>query len=290
MSQISSDLLDSLLETYRLAVRQDHPIAGYLLEVFKKAGIINNSADPENSLDLGLDCGTIQESRNRSDEDDDGRWITTENGHRVHLNGEGEPDKGNPHVVGAMTHGSGGEAAKPSSFGGQTSAAFSKAVKTAKENMAKTRPEVSWRVTAHTQEELDKEYPGAKLHTTPGGSTAAVTTDGDIISICKNPTDTVRGKDLIAMAVANGGKKLDSYSGNHAFYVKCGFEPVSWCQWDDQYAPDDWDLSKGCKREPVVFYKYTGNTSQYKTADDFFNAVPASEDYDTAMKTRDDTL
>jgi len=37
--------------------------------------------------------------------DDDGRWITTENGHRVHLNEEGEPDKGNPHVVDKMTDG-----------------------------------------------------------------------------------------------------------------------------------------------------------------------------------------
>lgn len=34
--------------------------------------------------------------------DDEGRWITTENGHHIHLNGEGEPDKGNKHVIAAM--------------------------------------------------------------------------------------------------------------------------------------------------------------------------------------------
>jgi len=34
--------------------------------------------------------------------DDEGRWITTENGHHVHLNEEGEPDKGNQHVLSAM--------------------------------------------------------------------------------------------------------------------------------------------------------------------------------------------
>ena len=39
----------------------------------------------------------------RKDADDDGRWITTENGHHVHINAEGEPDKGNPHVVDKMT-------------------------------------------------------------------------------------------------------------------------------------------------------------------------------------------
>lgn len=39
----------------------------------------------------------------RLDADDNkGQWITTENGHKVHLNEEGEPDKGNPRVVAAM--------------------------------------------------------------------------------------------------------------------------------------------------------------------------------------------
>lgn len=42
-------------------------------------------------------------SRMDADSDDDeGRWITTENGHKVHLNEEGEPDKGNPHVLEVM--------------------------------------------------------------------------------------------------------------------------------------------------------------------------------------------
>ena len=36
-------------------------------------------------------------------DDDEDRWITTENGHKVHLNEEGVPDKGNPHVIEAMT-------------------------------------------------------------------------------------------------------------------------------------------------------------------------------------------
>ena len=34
--------------------------------------------------------------------EDEGRWITTENGHHVHLNEEGEIDKGNPKVVAYM--------------------------------------------------------------------------------------------------------------------------------------------------------------------------------------------
>lgn len=35
-------------------------------------------------------------------DDDEGKWITTENNHKVHLNENGEPDKGNPHVIEAM--------------------------------------------------------------------------------------------------------------------------------------------------------------------------------------------
>lgn len=34
--------------------------------------------------------------------DDEGKWITTENGHKLHLNAKGEIDKGNPHVVNAI--------------------------------------------------------------------------------------------------------------------------------------------------------------------------------------------
>ena len=35
-------------------------------------------------------------------EDEEGRWVTTENDNRVHINEEGVPDKGNPYVLAAM--------------------------------------------------------------------------------------------------------------------------------------------------------------------------------------------
>lgn len=38
-------------------------------------------------------------------DEDDGRWITTEKGHRVHLNESGEPDLGNRHVLEKMQSG-----------------------------------------------------------------------------------------------------------------------------------------------------------------------------------------
>ena len=48
---------------------------------------------------------------------DSGRWVTTENDHKIHFNESGEPDKGNPHVIAAMKGGktngaSGGEVPK----------------------------------------------------------------------------------------------------------------------------------------------------------------------------------
>lgn len=47
----------------------------------------------------------------------------------------------------------------------------------------------------------------------------------------------------MAMAVANGGKTLDSYDGNIGFYMKCGFEPISACRFNPNYA-DGWQESK----------------------------------------------
>lgn len=170
-------------------------------------------------------------------------------------------------------------------FGGRSSKDFAADIATAK---ASVSPEKAWRVTAHTQDELDKDYQGAKLHTTSGGSTVAVSQDGDIISVCKKQGDKTTGRELLEMAIANGGTKLDSYAGNHGFYTKCGFEPISWCEFNQEYAPSDWNPELYDK-EPIVFYRYTGK--QYtESLDDFLARVPASKDYDEAQKTRDSHL
>ena len=98
--------------------------------------------------------------------------------------------------------------------------------------------------------------------------------------------DSVRGKQLIEYAVKNGGNKLDAYEGLFGFYTKCGFEPVSWCKLDEQYAPPDWRKGED-QPENIVFYKYTGNKSQYTDVDDLFAKVEASEDYGEAKNARD---
>lgn len=69
------------------------------------------------------------------------------------------------------------------------------------------------------------------------------------------------GHELLEEAVKAGGKKLDSFDGNFAFYLRNGFEPVSWTFFDENYTPKGW--MKGRDRpEPVVFFKYTGKKIQ----------------------------
>lgn len=257
----------------------------------------------------------------RTDADSDKiRWITTESGTHIPLGDEGEavggfakgqkfpsaksepskpasdtPEhkadpqhKSEPKASGSKES-SPAPAVAPKSFGSADALSFAKSLKTAYDKMEETAPEKAWRVTVHSQQELEEEYPGAKLHITDGGSTVAVTKDGDIISVCGNPGDKLRGKDLLKLAVENGGKKLDSYSGNHGFYVKCGFEAVSWCEFDEQYAPPGWVKGRD-KPEPVIFYKYTGQSNQSRNEQDIFNSIPASADYDAAQAARNQSI
>ena len=47
----------------------------------------------------------IKRARATMDANEKGRWITTEEGNHVHLDKNGKPDKGNPHVIKAMKSG-----------------------------------------------------------------------------------------------------------------------------------------------------------------------------------------
>lgn len=175
-----------------------------------------------------------------------------------------------------------------------------------------TVPENSrWRVTAYSEEEFKDWHSTATCYKTEYGSTFAID-NGDIISVCSAKSDYVSGKQLLQKAVEKGGTKLDSYDGNDIFYKKCGFEPVSWCKWDDAYAPGDWIAANGytqeswdamvksgktvsnselkvARKEDIVFYKYTGKQST-ESLGAFKNRVTASADYDTAYETRDKSI
>ena len=100
--------------------------------------------------------------------------------------------------------------------------------------------------------------------------------------------DDVKGWQLLKDAVKNGGIKLDSYSGNHKFYIRQGFEPISWCKFDENYVNPDWFKSDN-KPEDVIFYKYTGRINSIRL-EEFKKMIPASRDYDTAEAMRDRML
>ena len=158
-------------------------------------------------------------------------------------------------------------------------------------------PRNGWRVTGLTKSELAGWHSKAKLHVTDGGSTIAID-NGDIVAVCVGEGDGKggfqSGTSLLEFAVKNGGKKLDSYEGNHRFYAKNGFEPVSWCKWDAAYEDEarkqGWNPDEGDKREAIIFYKYVGKGKVSYGTDDlerFKREVPASSDYGAAQAKRD---
>lgn len=160
-----------------------------------------------------------------------------------------------------------------------------------------------WRVSSYYSED---DYKDMKMFKGTDGSTVAIH-DGDIVSVCTTKEAKIRGSQLLKTAVENGGNKLDAYAGIYGFYIKNGFEPVSWCKFDDEYASDEWkeannkkgistealnkipDRKLGVKREPIVFFKYTGKTNQ-PPLDEFLATVLPAKDYDTAMEQRDNSI
>ena len=194
---------------------------------------------------------------------------------------------------GIITTGSSGSGSyNPKAFKKTEPKTFLKTFHQAKAEVAKIKPEDAWRVDSSYTEE---DYADMDCYVTEGGSAVAVH-DGDIVSVCKNPNDkTCRGSDLLTHAVANGGTKLDAFSGLYGFYIKNGFEPVSWCEFDEEYAPPDWDKNRD-DPEPVIFFKYTG--AEYDQIvkkhgadkDDFISKVKVSAGYNAAKKVRDDSL
>lgn len=178
---------------------------------------------------------------------------------------------------------------KPTKLKQENESKFSATLKSAKDS----RPIMDkWRVDEHTAEQLKER--GCKCFSSSGGSTVAVDRDGDIISVCKKAGDkSVSGKDLLAEAVKMGGKKLDSFAGNHEFYAACGFEPIAYTPFNIDYAPDGWKDS-GCGQEEVIFYKYVGVGNVKNTDLETFlqhgKKFTGDDGYDKAMEYRNSKI
>ena len=159
---------------------------------------------------------------------------------------------------------------------------FTQAIKKAK---ASIDEEDAWRVSSPDSQEFDIEHPHARTFATKGGSTVAISQDGDIVGLCRNANDDISGSDLLKFAVENGGDRLDAFGKLWKFYAKNGFEPVSWTPFDEQYAPAGWKKGRD-KTEPVIFWKYTGEKPKYSSYNEFIESVKASASYDGARDAR----
>lgn len=79
--------------------------------------------------------------------------------------------------------------------------------------------------------------------TNDGLAGAAVTADGDIEAVFKNPASQIKraSAPLMLNAIENGGRKLDCYGiGLVNNYNTFGFEPVARVAWNPEYAPEGW--------------------------------------------------
>lgn len=147
---------------------------------------------------------------------------------------------------------------------------------------ASNSPETRWRVDVHDL----SDYENDQLFLTEGGSCVAVEPSGNIISVCKNQSEDIRGRVLLKKAVESGGDRLDAFGEDlYGFYTRNGFEPVSYTPFNEEYAPEGWQKGRE-KPEPVIFYKYTGEKTSL-SYDEFLSKTKPSAGYDVAKEIRD---
>lgn len=151
-------------------------------------------------------------------------------------------------------------------------------------------PRDGWRVELPSDDEADENYQNTRMFVTQHGSTVVVRDNGDIISVCAN-LDGVKDSSgaLLSFAVSKGGDRLDSFDGNYGFYTHMGFEPVSYVDFVEDFAPPSWEKGRDMK-EPIIFFKYTGERSDYRTPQEFYDKVPLTGDYDEAHLIRDNDI
>ena len=92
----------------------------------------------------------------------------------------------------------------------------------------------------------------------------AVTPDGDIISVFKNPD--YKGKkavsSILLTALENGGIKLDNFNGGLSqMYWQHGFVPVARTTFVRKFAPDDWNYERDGEPD-IIFWMHNGDSAE----------------------------
>ncbi|WP_296796232.1 phage minor head protein [uncultured Methanobrevibacter sp.] len=153
-------------------------------------------------------------------------------------------------------------------------------------------PKYAWRVELP---ESISNYDDCRMFVTEHGSTIAIREDGDIISVCaykENGKSIDSTRALLEFATKNGGDRFDSFDGNYGVYRRCGFEPVSHIEFNEEYAPPGW-IKERDNPENVIFFKYTGEEVHNAKKEDFYKKVdPITTDdpYEDAYGIRDKSI
>lgn len=176
------------------------------------------------------------------------------------------------------------------------SAAFSNALRAARDADAKN----GWAVTLQLREALQ----GKRLYMDADGTIGfALTEDGDIEAVFKNSktNHTKHAMDgVMPQVIALGGAKLDCYGkGLVNVYERYGFIPVCRVVFNEEYANDGWDESKG--KPYIYFLIHNGDSAETVAANvgkyahmslEDLEQLPTfgKNDYDKAYAYRDSLL
>ena len=149
-----------------------------------------------------------------------------------------------------------------------------------------------------TQHEVE-EYANMQLFLDDTkGVGVAVTSDGDIVSVFKNPgTSRAKGSvsSILLTAIQNGGVKLDNFDGWLSdTYYDHGFIPVARTAFVDEYAPDDWNYERD-GRPDIIFWIHNGESVEQIAKTLGTREMPDLSqlplmDYEEAAKYRDSLL
>lgn len=115
-----------------------------------------------------------------------------------------------------------------------------------------------------TQHEVS-EYANDALFLSEDGNTGvAVTPDGDIVSVFKNPNGKAKKAvhSILLTALENGGVKLDNFDGALSdMYWNHGFIPVARTSFDPEFAPTDWNYARDGQPD-IIFWVHNGVDAQ----------------------------
>lgn len=183
----------------------------------------------------------------------------------------------------------------PAEFASADNAAFSSALTAARD--ADTRN--GWAVTPEPGAKLDQR--GARSFLTGNGTSGfAITPDGDIIGVFSNKAAGApfgMTQQILPLAVANGGVKLDCYGERLVnLYERNGFVPVARVKFDPAQANPGWTPDKGSP--DIYFMMHNGdsadtmvqNYGKYRlSTQEELNALPVMS-YDEAAAYRDNLI